>query len=168
MSPQTQAGASFGIASISAILAGLGEQKEGSEQSAAFNYNADITLQNMQSDEIANEQRYSQLVGKQAAAYAASGVDITRGSPLLMMAATAGRGGRQAEAIYEAGTEEATLQRYYGKLAAWRGTVGGVGTFLKGITDASQAYLDATGYSGGNNDPGSIPTDSNGNYITLK
>jgi lambda repressor-like predicted transcriptional regulator len=43
-----------------------------------------------------NEAEYYSLVGKQAAAYAAAGVDITSGSPLLMMAATAGRGGRQA------------------------------------------------------------------------
>jgi len=46
-----------------------------------------------------SEQWYSTLVEKQAAAYAAAGVDITSGSPLLMMAATAGRGGRQAEEI---------------------------------------------------------------------
>jgi lambda repressor-like predicted transcriptional regulator len=44
----------------------------------------------------ASEEKYSSLVGKQAAAYAAAGVDITSGSPLLMMAVSAGRGGRQA------------------------------------------------------------------------
>ncbi len=45
---------------------------------------------------MASEEKYSSLVARQAAAYAAAGVDITKGSPLLMMAATAGRGGRQA------------------------------------------------------------------------
>ena len=74
---------------------------------------------------VSNEQRYSSLVGKQASAYAASGVDITRGSPLLMMAATAGRGGQQAAEIYQSGSEKATLDRYYGKVAAFRGTMAG-------------------------------------------
>ncbi len=58
--------------------------------------NAAIDLQDMSSEMTASEQRYSSLVARQAAAYAAAGVDITGGSPLLMMAAAAGRGERQA------------------------------------------------------------------------
>ncbi len=40
--------------------------------------------------------KYSSLVAKQAASYEAAGIDITSGSPLLMMARTAGRGSKQA------------------------------------------------------------------------
>jgi hypothetical protein len=72
-----------------------------------------------------------------------------------MMAATAGRGGRQAAEIYQSGTESATLQQYYGKVAAWRGTMAGIGSFLGGISKSAQAYLNATGY---------IPSDKKGGF----
>src|SRR5208283_3788725 len=158
MSPQHQAGASAGIGALSSLFAGIGEYESGQQQQAAYNYNADITLLNTSNAIVSSEQRYSQLVGRQASAYAASGVDITRGSPLLMMAATAGRGGRQAGQIFQSGTEEATLDRYYGKVAAWRGTIGGIGTFLSGLSKSATGYLAATGYtpggSGGSGDAG--------------
>src|ERR1017187_8514465 len=113
MGPQTMAGANMGVGMVGSLLAGIGQSDSGKQEKAAFDYNADVDLQNTSNEMVANEQRYSQLVGKQATAYAASGVDITSGSPLLMMAATAGRGGKQAEQIYQKGTEAATLERYY-------------------------------------------------------
>ena len=167
MSPQTMAGANMGIGMIGSLFSGIGQMEAGKQEQAAYNYNAQIDLLNMGNEMVASEQRYSSLVGKQATAYAASGVDITRGSPLLMMAATAGRGGRQAAEIYQAGTEEATLQRYYGKIAAWRGTMSGIGSFLGGMSRSAQGYLSATGYQPGGSKAGDIPTDSSGNWITL-
>src|ERR1017187_4191315 len=123
----------------------------GKQQEQAYDYNADITMQNTKNAMVSTEQKYSALVGKQATAYAASGVDITRGSPLLMMAATAGRGGKQQADIYAAGSSEANLERYYGKIAAWKGKLQGIGTFLGGISKSAQGYLSATGYTGGGN-----------------
>ena len=146
MSPQTMAGASMGVGMVGSLFAGLGQRAAGQQEQAGFDYNAQIDLLNMDNEMVANQQRYTQLVGKQATAYAASGVDITRGSPLLMMAATAGRGGRQAAEIYQAGTEQSTLDKYYGKVAAWKGTVGGIGTFLSGMSRSATGYLAATGY----------------------
>ena len=55
---------------------------------------------------IASEQRYSTLVGKQAAAYAAAGVDITSGSPLLMMAAEQARLEEERKRAEQARLEE--------------------------------------------------------------
>ena len=156
MSPQTMAAANLGVGIAGSLFAGLGQRAAGKQEQAGFDYNAEIDLLNMDNQMVANQQRYTQLVGKQATAYAASGVDITRGSPLLMMAATAGRGGRQAAEIYEAGTEQSALDKYYGKIAAWRGTVGGVGTFLSGISRSATGYLSAIDYLPG----GNIPTDS--------
>ena len=156
MSPQTMAGANMGVGIVGSLLSGIGQHEAGQGEEAAHEYNAAIDLQHMSGEMIASEQRYSQLVGKQATAYAAAGVDITQGSPLLMMAATAGRGGRQAAEIYQSGTEAATLERYYGKIAAWRGTMAGIGTFLKGLGSSATAYLQATGYQPS---AGKIPTD---------
>lgn len=149
MTPQSSAAGSFGIGVVSSIMTGEGQITAGKQEQAADNYNAQIDLQNMSSNMIANEQRYSTLVGKQAAAYSASGVDITSGSPLLMMAATAGRGGRQAAQEYQAGTEKSTLEQFYGKVAAWRGKLAGIGSMLSGISSSAQQYLKATGYQGG-------------------
>jgi hypothetical protein len=116
----------------------------GQEQKSAYDYNADVTLQNMRDQMVTNQQKYSNLVGKQASGYAASGVDITSGSPLLVMAATAARGGEQGQKIEDAGTEEAAMQRYYGKIAAFSGTMSGIGSFLQGITKSATSYYGAT------------------------
>ena len=61
------------------------------------------------------------------------------------MAATAARGAVQGKQIEEAGTEEATLERYYGKIAAFSGTMGGIGSFLSGVSKAATAYSGAMG-----------------------
>ena len=160
MSPQTMAGANMGIGIVGSLFGGIAQAEEGKQEQKAFDYNAQVDLNNMSNTLVSNEQRYAQLVGKQATAYAASGVDITSGSPLLMMAATAGRGGKEAAQIYQAGTEASALDTYYGKLAAWRGKMAGIGTFLSGISKSAQGYLSATGYqpggggSGGGSDSG--------------
>jgi len=144
MTPQAISGASFGIGAISSVIAGFGQYQSGQATRSAYDYNADITLQNMRDQVEANTQQYAVLRGRQAATYAASGVDIASGSPLLIMAATAAQGAREAKRIEEAGTEEAALQRYYGKIAAFGGTMGGIGTFLQGITKSSLGYWQAT------------------------
>lgn len=118
----------------SSALTGAGKVLQGQEQKQAYDYNADITTLNTNNQVQANTQKFTELVGRQATAYAASGVDITSGSPLLIMAATAARGGQQGEQIEESGTEEANLQRYYGRIAAFSGTMSGIGAFLQGMS----------------------------------
>jgi len=154
---QAMSGGAFGIGIASSILTAGGDIASGKQAEKAYDYNADVTLQNTRNEIVASEQRYSSLVGRQATAYAAAGVDITRGSPLLMMAATAGRGGRQAAELYQAGTEEAALDRYYGKLAAWKGRLAGIGAFLKGISGAASQFAKSRA-SG--QDTGDYATDS--------
>lgn len=145
MTPQTQAGAFMGLGVITSAFQGIGEYQSGQSEKAAYDYNAEVVLANMRNKMVASQEQYSELVGKQASAYARAGVDITSGSPLLIMATTAGRGGREAAQIEQQGTEEATLQRYYGKIAAFKGTFGGIGSFLKGVTSSAVGYLKATG-----------------------
>lgn len=117
----------------SALSAG-GKILSGQQQQSAYDYNADVTKINTENEVVANQQRFTDLVGRQATTYAASGVDIASGSPLLIMAATAARGGKQAEQIQEAGDEQSELQRHYGRIAAFSGTMSGIGSFLQGIT----------------------------------
>lgn len=144
MTPQALTGATFGVGILSSVIGGLGHYEEGQEQRSAYDYNADITLQNMRARMVSNQQGYTNLVGKQASGYAAAGVDIASGSPLLIMAATAARGAQQNKIIEEQGTDEANLERYYGKVAAWSGTMSGIGSFLQGVSSSATAYKLAT------------------------
>jgi hypothetical protein len=140
MTPQQGATGFMGIGMLSSLFGGISQYKEGQAEKSAYDYNADITLQNMRAQMVASQEKYSQLVGRQASSYARAGVDIASGSPLLMMAATAGRGGQEAEQIEQAGTEEAALQQYYGRIAAWKGTLSSVGDFLGGMTGSLSNY----------------------------
>lgn len=145
MTPQAISGSMFGVGILSSVLTGVGQYESGQQQKQAYDYNADITLANTRSKASATQQQYTALVGRQAAGYAASGVDVASGSPLLIMAATAGRGGLAVEQTVEKGNQEAALERYYGKIAAFRGTMGGIGSFLSGITQSAIQYKNATG-----------------------
>lgn len=142
-----------GISSATAMLiaggassaaSGVGKVMQGQEQQKAYDYNAAITTLNTDNEVVANKQKFSKLTGQQATAYAASGVDITSGSPLLIMAATAARGGEEGEQIEQAGSEEAAMERYNGKIAAFSGTMSGIGSFLNGFTGDIAAYGKAT------------------------
>jgi hypothetical protein len=137
----------------SSALSGVGKIVSGQQQKAAYDYNADVTTLNTSNEVVANQQKFSELAGRQASAYAGAGVDIASGSPLLIMAATAARGAQQGEQIEEAGTEQSALQRYYGKIAAFTGTMSGIGSFLQGMTSDLSAYGKLTN----NPTPSSVP-----------
>jgi hypothetical protein len=122
-----------GLGALTSAVSGFGEYEAGQEKKAAYDYNAAVSLQRMQEEMQTSETQYAVLTGRQASRYAAAGVDIASGSPLLVMAHTAAQGAKEQESEYLAGTEEAALQRYYGKVAAFSGTVGGISTFLSGL-----------------------------------
>jgi len=140
MTPQTGSGSSaggsgvaagtFGVGALGAMIAGFGQYESGQEQRTAYDINA-------ANQEEAIIQKTGSRVGKQASAYAASGVDIQSGSPLLIMAATAARGAGEARQTGDA-------LRYEGAMAAWSGTMSGIGTFLGGISKAASQYNQAT------------------------
>ena len=130
-----------GVGAATSLVGGI---EEGKQQKSAYDYNADITLQNMQDQMIANQQESSAIVGKQASSYASAGVDIASGSPLLIMAATRARMAVKGQQIEEAGTEQAAIQRYQGKMAAFSGTMSGINSFLTGISKAASTYTAGT------------------------
>jgi hypothetical protein len=134
-----------GDKAFSSLAAGFGQYEQGQEQKGAYDYNSDVTLQQMQQKMSTSEAKYSNLIGRQATAYARAGVDIASGSPLLMMAHTAAQSGAEQESESQAGTEEAALQKYYGKVAAWSGTISSISTAISGL---SQAGMMAASYGG--------------------
>lgn len=147
----------------SSALTGAGKFLSGQQQQQGYDYNADITLQNTKNQVVSNQQKFSELVGRQASSYAGAGVDIASGSPLLIMAATAARGAQQNEQIEEAGKEQADMQRYYGKIAAFSGTMSGIGSFLNGLTGDLSSYGKLTN----NPTPTPPPADGLSDWIKL-
>ena len=163
--PNSMAAGFAGLGVLSSAVSGLGQYEAGQAQQGAYDYNAAVTLLNMRNKVQANEQQYSTLVGKQASAYARAGVDIASGSPLLIMAATAARGAQQGKQIEQSGTEEATLQRYYGRLSAWQGTMGGINTFLTGMSKSAMQYGQMTGVFSPKS-PTNYPSPVNSSFAT--
>lgn len=153
MDPQTLMMLFAGEGALSSAASGFGQYESGQQQKAAYDYNAASTLASMRQNEQTSEAKYAQLIGKQASAYAASGVDIASGSPLLIMAHTAAQGAVEQISEAEAGDQQAALQRYYGKVAAFNGTVGGIGTFLSGLSKAGMSVAGIMNPGGG-----SVPT----------
>lgn len=123
-----------GLGGVGELFSAIGQYQSGQAQKAAYNYNAAVTLEQMQEKEQTSEAKYSQIAGKQVSAYAKAGVSIASGSPLLIMAHTAAQGGQEQEREQQAGTEQASLDQYYGKVAAWSGTTGGISSFLTGLS----------------------------------
>jgi hypothetical protein len=133
------------------MAAGFGQYEQGQEQKAAYDYNAQVTLDEMQGKMQTSEAKYSNLIGRQATAYARAGVDISSGSPLLMMAHTAAQSGKEQMSEAQAGDQEAALQRYYGKVAAWSGTISGISTAISALSQSGMSMagsMNSGGYGG--------------------
>ena len=83
MTPQTAATGALGIGIVSSAITGFGKYEQGQQQKQAYDYNAGITLQNTNNQMVANQQRFTQLAGRQATSHTLHpGVDIASGSPL--------------------------------------------------------------------------------------
>lgn len=152
------------LGAANSAVSGFGQYESGQEQKAAYDYDASVTLRQMDQQEQTTEAKYSQLVGKQATAYAAAGIDIASGSPLLVMAHTAAQNAVEQTSKNQAGTEEAALQRYYGKVAAFNGTIAGVSTFISGLTKAGMTAGSILGPSAS---AGAIPTVPNSMFGSM-
>lgn len=146
LSQLQQIGLGFtGIGLAGSAVSGLGQYESGQQQKAAYDYDAAITLQQMQDKEQTTEASYDNLIGKQATSFARAGVDIASGSPLLMALHTASQKGVEEESENQAGTEQAKLDRYYGSIAAFQGTVAGIDTFLTGMAKAGTSTAQILG-----------------------
>ena len=122
------------VGALSSAASGFAQYKQGQAQEGAYDINSKIALQQMQDEAKASQLKYQNLIGKQRSLYAAAGVDITSGSPLLIAVDTAAQGAEDTDRIKRAGMYQSALDKYYGNMAAFSGTVGGVSTFLTGLT----------------------------------
>jgi hypothetical protein len=90
----------------------------------------------MKEQEETSRLEWTRLMGRQRSLYAKAGVDLTSGSPLLVLADTAMKAEQEQARISTAGKSEATLDRYYGEMAAYAGKMGAWSTFLTGLGKA--------------------------------
>ena len=132
-----------GMGAFSSFISGFSQYQAGLAQQAAYDFNAQQVLQQMQEEEEASAAKYQAVRGKQIAAYGRAGVDIASGSPLLVLADTAMRGAEEISEIGQAGSEQAALDIYQGKVAAWSGEMGGINTFLSGLSKAGMGFIAA-------------------------
>ena len=137
-----------GLAAAGGIFSGIGQYQSGQAKKAAYAYNASVAIEQSEEQMQTTEEKYSHLIGRQASLYAKAGVDIASGSPLLVMAHTAAQGAQEQESERSAGQEQATLDRYYGKVAAYTGTIGGITSFLSGLSSAGLGAVRVLGPAG--------------------
>ncbi len=137
-----------GLSARQQVTEGATSQAIADRTAVIADQNAIIAKNQAVTEEFRIRRGAEKLKGKQRVAFAASGVDIGTGSPLLVLADTA----RQAEidamtvrtrgAIEEAGfKEQAVTKRYSGKQAYKAGKTGAFATILSGAGRALSTGL---------------------------
>ncbi len=130
------AGAGAGAYFAGVYMSAVGKYQEGKTQKHAHEYNAQRAEERSKYEEEQTRLKWKRIIGQQLALYAKAGVDISSGSPLLIMSQTAAEGELEALNIRYAGENEAQMQRWYGKramqaakLAAWSTLLTGGGGY---------------------------------------
>jgi hypothetical protein len=138
--PATLGLVALGVGIVGTGLSAYSQYQAGAAQKEAYDYNAEIVQQKAAYDEAQARDRLRKLMSTQRALYAKAGVDLTSGSPLLVLAQTAAEGEEEALNIRRTGYNEAQLQKYYGSQAKTAGTLGAGSTLLTGLGNLGLAY----------------------------
>ncbi|MDD2657193.1 MAG: hypothetical protein PHD04_00845 [Candidatus Pacebacteria bacterium] len=158
----------FAAAAIPYVMAGTaalsayGMYRQGQAAEDASEYNARISendalaaKEKAEYDAETSAREFKRLMGRQKALYAKAGVDITEGSPLLMMAYQAEEAERDRQAILFGGKtasqsalDKARLFRLEGSNAATAGNISAGSTFLTGLVESGKAKYNYKNPSG--------------------
>ncbi len=158
----------IGMAGVGILLSAKGKQEQGIAESNAYKYNARISesdalaaTQKAEYDADLQQRDVRRLLGEQRTRYAKAGVDISSGSPLLIMAATAAEGQEEKNRIlYEGAVEstrfknQANMQRYYAKQAKRAGTIGALSSLFSGAGSMMGSLSGGGGVSAGGSSVG--------------
>lgn len=129
------------IASIAGTgLSALGQYQAAKTAEDTASYNAAIALRKAQSEEETSRDKFRKLMASQRAKYALAGVDLTSGSPLVVMSLTAAEGEKEALSIRTGGYEEAAQETYYGKTQKKAGMISAGSTLLTGLGQTAGSY----------------------------
>jgi len=138
MQPSTLGYANIGMGLLSSGVSAYGSYAAGQAERATGEFNAELELQKMREEMQTSEEQFSSLMGRQRMLYAAAGVDIASGSPLLVLTDTARRQRLEQERIRTGGEQRAQMLRWQGRQASRAGTLGAMSTFLTGLGRAGQ------------------------------
>lgn len=141
------AGAGAGAYFAGVYLSAVGKYQEGKQAKQAHDYNAEVAEQKAEYEEAQARKRWKRLMGTQLALYAKAGVDISSGSPLLILSSQAGEAELEALNIRYAGENEASMQRWYGKKAKRAGEIAAWSTLLTGVGGYTARYGGGSGGS---------------------
>jgi hypothetical protein len=143
LTASNMSGVFSGIGAAAGGVSAIAQYKKGQAEKAAYDYNANVALEKMKEQSETSEAKFSSLMGKQRSLYAKAGVDITSGSPLLVLADTAMQAEEEQQRIRASGETSAQMQRYYGDVSAYAGTTGAMGTFLTSLGKSGSQYTAA-------------------------
>jgi hypothetical protein len=142
-------------------IEGTAYLREGEAKQQAYNFTANVN----EADAVAVREKAAfdmgtarekakKLMATQRALYAKAGVDLSEGSPLMVLSESAGESEREVRAIHYTGEVEATrhlnqakLNRFYGEQAYRSGKMRGMATYLSGM--GSGASKLSASYGGG-------------------
>lgn len=142
------------IAAVGAGVSAYGQYQSGQAQAKAYKQQAAIADADAITEKKKSEYeegqarlRLRQLIGTQKTLYAKAGVDLSSGSPLLVLADTQARGEEDLRMIRYGGDVEvarqrnqASLARFYGSQSSKAGTIGAFGSGLSGLSNAYVGY----------------------------
>lgn len=142
------------VTAIGSTIAALGTLRQGQYAKKAMEYNAQIAereseaaRQKAEFDAEASARKFKSIMGRQRALYSKAGVDITKGSPLLMLSWQAEEAERERQAILYGGNiasqqerNKTTMFRFQGSEAAKAGVIGAGSTFLTGLGNVGSDY----------------------------
>ena len=121
-----------GVYFAGVYMSAMGKYQEGKQAKQAHDYNAEVAEQEAAYKEKESRLRFKRIIGRQLSLYAKAGVDISTGSPLLIMSQTAAEGELEALNIRYAGENLANMERWYGKRAKRAGKIAAWSTLLAG------------------------------------
>jgi len=135
----------LGVSGAGTALSAVSQYRAGQAQEEAYKYNAGVAEQKGIYEETQSRDKLRKLLSSQKALYAKAGVDMTSGSPLLLMADTAAQGEMEALNIRKGYQSEAKMNRYYGNQAKKAGNIKAGSTFLSGLGSVGTQYASMKG-----------------------
>jgi hypothetical protein len=139
------AATALGTSLAGGALSAYGQYRQGEAQNEANEYNANMSLAKADQEERESREKLKKLMGTQRVLYAKAGVDLSSGSPLMVLANTAAEGEEEALNIRARGQNEANMYRWYGKQAKKGANISAGSTFLTSLGQAGTQYASMSG-----------------------
>jgi hypothetical protein len=128
----------YGVMAAGTALSAYGQIQQGKNQEKIANYNAQIQKRENVETELNARDRLRKLIGRQRTLYAKAGVDLTEGSPFMVLEDTVEQGERDAMRIRRGGKDTVAGMRYEGSAYKSASKINAGSTFLSGLSQMGQ------------------------------